>query len=55
MDAIDPSTGELIASYDEHGSAEVERHLAAAAAGYSYWRREAPAVRAEDSHAVSAS
>ncbi len=47
MDAIDPSTGELIASYDEHDSAEVERRLAAAAAGYAYWRRTSWATRAE--------
>jgi succinate-semialdehyde dehydrogenase/glutarate-semialdehyde dehydrogenase len=47
MDAIDPSTGELIASYDEHESAEVERRLAAAAAGYAYWRKASPSARAE--------
>ena len=47
MDAIDPNTGELIENYDEHDSAEVERRLAAAAAGYAYWRRQEPAARAE--------
>jgi succinate-semialdehyde dehydrogenase/glutarate-semialdehyde dehydrogenase len=47
MDTIDPSTGELIASYDEHDSAEVERRLAAAAAGYAYWRQTSPDTRAE--------
>ena len=47
MDAIDPSTGELIASFDEHDSAEVERRLTAAQAGYVYWRRTSPDTRAE--------
>ena len=37
MDAIDPTTEELIAEYDEHGSAEVERRLVAAAEAYAYW------------------
>jgi succinate-semialdehyde dehydrogenase/glutarate-semialdehyde dehydrogenase len=47
MDAIDPNTGELIASYEEHDSAEVERRLVAAAAGYAYWRKVPAAERAE--------
>ncbi len=47
MDAIDPSTGERFASYEEHDSAEVERRLTAAAAGYAYWRRVPLVERAE--------
>jgi succinate-semialdehyde dehydrogenase/glutarate-semialdehyde dehydrogenase len=47
MDAIDPSTGERFASYEEHDSAEVELRLSAAAAGYAYWRRVPLGDRAE--------
>ena len=47
MDAIDPTTGEVIASYDEHGSAEIERRLVAAGEAYAYWRRTSFATRAE--------
>jgi succinate-semialdehyde dehydrogenase/glutarate-semialdehyde dehydrogenase len=47
MDAIDPTTGDVIATYDEHGSAEVERRLVAATEAYAYWRRSSFSTRAE--------
>ncbi len=46
MDAVDPTTGELLASYDEHDAGEIERRLAAAYTAYAGWRRTAFAERA---------
>lgn len=51
MDVIDPRTGEVVAHHEEHGAAEVERALAAAAGAFPGWRetplRDRAAVLAE--------
>jgi succinate-semialdehyde dehydrogenase/glutarate-semialdehyde dehydrogenase len=38
MDVIDPRTGEVVAHHEEHGAADVERALAAAACAFPGWR-----------------
>ncbi len=47
MDAIDPTTGEAVACYEEHGPGEVERRLVAAAEAFGGWRRTSLATRSE--------
>ena len=46
LDAIDPATGELIASYQEHDDDEVRRRVQAAAAAQREWSRRSFAERA---------
>ncbi|HEV8241157.1 MAG TPA: NAD-dependent succinate-semialdehyde dehydrogenase [Thermoanaerobaculia bacterium] len=46
LDAIDPTTGELIASHEEHDDNEVGRRVKAAAAAQREWARRSFAERA---------
>jgi len=46
LDAIDPTTGDLIASYEEHDDGEVRRRIEAAAAAQREWSRRSFAERA---------
>ena len=54
MNSINPATGELIRSYDDHSAADVDLALAAAVRAFESWRLAPMAARGQRLHAAAA-